>query len=276
MEIEFNDLINHFTNNAIQIQGVYYYTVPSGNVGSQISAPFPGFIFPLRGNAEYHFNGTPYTAYIGNVIHGGANMNLDKRVIGDSKWTFISVLYDLQTFRKTDFSLPDTHFELSVRQSLHLTTLLRRLWQTFNESGVLPVFQTENLFRRILEEIFICACPQKDSNAQELFEQVSSYIHNHYMEDMTVHSLAEYSGVNENRLFYVFNKYTGGGPGDYLITYRLNRAKEMLTTCNVPIQEVARNVGYSDALYFSRIFRKRFGTSPSSFREQFRNNPSEF
>lgn len=93
------------------------------------------------------------------------------------------------------------------------------------------------------------------------------------MDVLTVRELAEQNEVNENRLYYVFNKYADIGPGDYLMMYRLNRAKELLITGDAPIGRVAKSVGYPDALYFSRTFNKQFGLSPSALRKQFRNNP---
>ncbi|ELK39703.1 hypothetical protein D478_23058 [Brevibacillus agri BAB-2500] len=65
----------------------------------------------------------------------------------------------------------------------------------------------------------------------------------------------------------------GPGPGKYLMAYRLNRAKECLLANDAPIGEVAKSVGYADALYFSRIFKKQVGLSPAEFRGRFRKNP---
>lgn len=96
------------------------------------------------------------------------------------------------------------------------------------------------------------------------------------MDSLSVRALAEQNEINENRLFYVFKKYTGMGPGNYLMAYRLNRAKEGLLAGDAPIGEVAKSVGYADALYFSRIFKKQVGVSPAEFRGKFRNNPYGF
>lgn len=273
MEIELNKLVAHFAHTSFRVQGVYHYTIEPGTAGWQRSLPFPGFIFPLGGQAQFHFNGTPYLAGMGNVIHGGADMSLDKRVVGNAKWEYISVLYDIRGPEPEDMRLPDTHFELAVGQSPRLTELLWRLWKTFNQPGALPAFQTETLFRCALEEAFVCARNQKTGSSRVLFEQITAYIHQHYMDGLTVRGLAELNGVNENRLFYVFSKYAGMGPGDYLMAYRLNRAKELLITGSAPVGEVAKSVGYPDSLYFSRIFRNRFGIPPSGLREKFRNNP---
>lgn len=273
MEFELNELVERFTNISIRVEGVYNYKIDPGTAGWQKAAPFPGFIFPLRGKAQYRFDGTPYTASIGRVVHGGASMGLDKQVLGDTKWEYISVLYDIRTSETKGICLPEVHFELTPGNSPRLQELLGRLYRTFNQPGSIPAFQAENLFRCVLEEVFVCARNQTNHGAQVLFEQVSSYIQDHFMDSLTVHGLAEQNEVTENRLFYVFSKYAGMGPGDYLIACRLNRAKELLTTIGAPVSEVAKSIGYSDPLYFSRSFRKRFKMSPSEFREKFRNNP---
>jgi AraC-like DNA-binding protein len=250
MKIELNNLVALFTYATFHVQGVYHYTIEPGAVGRQKSAPFPGFIFPLSGQGQYYFNGTPYLARGGNVVHGGADMRLDKRVVGGAKWEYISVLYDICGAEQRDIYLPDTHFELVIGQSPRLMELLHRLWRLFNQPGALSKFQTETLFRCALEEVFVCVRNQTNGNAQTLFERVLSYIHEHYMDALTIRGLAEQNEVNENRLYYVFNKYAGMGPGDYLMMYRLNRAKELLITGDAPICKVAESVGVSRRTVF--------------------------
>lgn len=276
MEIELNTLVRHFTDTAFRVKGVYHYIIEPGKTDLQKSTPFPGFVFPIRGQAQFHFDGTPYMVSSGNVVHGGSGMTLDKRVVGNQKWEYISVLYDVHTQEPGDFRLSDVHFKLAIGQSPRLTGILWRLWRAFNQPGVIPAFQTETLFRCALEEMFVCARNQSNHGAQALFEQIAAYIQENYMDPLTVRGLAEIGGVNENRLFYVFSKYAGMGPGDYLMTYRLNRAKELLITSDAPVGIVAKSVGYVDALYFSRVFKKHFAISPSGLREEFRNNPYDF
>lgn len=93
------------------------------------------------------------------------------------------------------------------------------------------------------------------------------------MDDLTIQMLAEHGGVNRNRLTYVFHKYAGMGPGDYLLRYRLNKAKELLLIDSLPVREIAQAAGFRDPFYFSRVFKRRIGISPSGFREGFINNP---
>jgi len=267
MAMELNTIVEHFAATLFQVQGVYRYKIPAGSKGIQRTASYPGFIFPLSGCAEYQFNDTPYIIKPGVVIHGSANTTMRKRVIGNEDWEFVSVLYE--TYNESPrIKLRNTHFSLTSGQSPQLLDMLHHLYATSNRPGGLAVFQTETLFRRVLEETFLCARNQTNYGAQELFESVSKYIHTHYMDGLTVNSLAKQSGVNENRLFYVFQKYAGMGPADYLRTYRLNRARELLVTTSIPIGTIGEQTGYPDALYFSRIFKRHFGVPPSKFREE--------
>ncbi|GAA0684518.1 helix-turn-helix domain-containing protein [Kitasatospora atroaurantiaca] len=58
------------------------------------------------------------------------------------------------------------------------------------------------------------------------------------------------------------------GPKEYLLSVRLNEAKELLAAGELPVAAVARRVGYEDPAYFTRIFTRRVGLAPSAFRAQ--------
>lgn len=264
-DMDLNQLIEHFASTLFEVRGVYKYNIPAGSQGIQRAAPYPGFIFPLAGSAEYQFNNTPYLVTADKVVHGLANSAIRKRVVGRQNWEFISVLYE--PYRESPaMKLNKTHFSLTVNQSPQLTDMLHQLYDASNRPGGFPKFQVETLFRRILEETFIGARSQIQNDAKDLFTSVSDYIHAHYMDSLSVKALAEQNGVSQNRLFYVFQRFAGMGAGDYLRMYRLNRARDLLATSTIPVGIIAAQVGYPDALYFSRIFKKHFGVAPSQFR----------
>lgn len=273
MEVDLNKLIGHFVSNHFMVQGVYYSNVRAGSKGFEISSPTPGFIFPLKGRSQYSFNKTPYISRTGGIIHGGANMNLNKEVIGNSNCEFITVLYDTNYSNKKELDLHNLHFKLNIGGNMKLTSLLWKLKDVSQKNNDIAKFKRENIFRLILEEIFTNVQEPENKGIESLFEQVSSYIHNNYMEDLTVKELAEINEVNENQLFYAFNKYAGMGTGEYIIQCRLNYAKKLLTSSESTVCSIAESVGYADPLYFSRIFKKNFGIAPSIYREQIRNSP---
>ena len=61
---------------------------------------------------------------------------------------------------------------------------------------------------------------------------------------------------------------TGMSPQEYLIEIRMRRASDLLGRSNDPIQSIAAECGYDDALAFSKVFKSKFGVNPSEYRMQ--------
>lgn len=273
MNLDIKKLAEHLAHTAFQVEAVYYCVLEQDMKYEGFTQPFPGFLFTLYGRGEIVFNGTAYVLSQGNIVHGGAKMDMEYRALDQSKWGYLLVLYRIADEYPAELSLPSLHFQIQTNESPRMSELLKQLYRASSIPGGIHAFRTETLFRCVLDEMFLTVRKLKSDTAAELFEQISQYIQEHYMDILTVSGLAKQYDVNENRLSYLFHKYVGMGPGDYIITYRLNRAKELLLNMNVPIYTVATGVGYSDQYYFSRIFKKQFGCSPSQFREEFKNNP---
>lgn len=80
--------------------------------------------------------------------------------------------------------------------------------------------------------------------------------------------LAARMGISERHLASLFRQETGSGMLEYQISLRMARARELLLLGDLPINDIARAVGYDDALYFSRVFRARHDVSPSDYRRE--------
>lgn len=275
MKVDLDKIIANFTSNHFGVEVVHHTIVDPGSKGFEKTAPLPGFIFPIKGIAQYSFNEIPYTSEVGTIIHGGANMDLGKQVISNSKHEHILVLYDINYLNGEKLNLHDMSFKLDIRKNTKLTSLLWKLKSISEERDEIARFKSQNIFRSILEEVFISVQDPQDGGIESLFKQVSSYIHSNYMEGITVKELAEKNEVTENQLFYAFNKYTGVGAGEYIKQCRLNCAKKLLINSENTICMISESAGYMDPLHFSRIFKKKFGMAPSTYREKFRNNPYE-
>ncbi len=132
--------------------------------------------------------------------------------------------------------------------------------------GSVSFCRTMALFWDFADKISRGMSVRKNSN--EYVERTKAYIHSHYMEEVSVHEMAESMGIDRSYLSRLFHKYEGISPQEYLIMYRLGLAKSLLTETKLHISEVAKMVGYSDAMDFSKIFKQKIGETPSHFRKQ--------
>lgn len=101
---------------------------------------------------------------------------------------------------------------------------------------------------------------------KKLLTQVENYIKDHCSEKITLKELASFSGYTANYLGTLFLGYTGQTIHQYILNMRLKLATEMLLSNNYQIKEIAFLTGFKDPLYFSRLFRNKFGQSPSEFK----------
>ena len=98
---------------------------------------------------------------------------------------------------------------------------------------------------------------------------VQEYIQNNYMNEVKLSFLAEMLSVSQEHLSRVFKQETGIGFKDYLVQFRLKKAEEMLRhETGRAVSEVAYACGFNDGNYFSYIFKKAYGVSPTQMRRK--------
>lgn len=95
------------------------------------------------------------------------------------------------------------------------------------------------------------------------------YIRNNYAdEELSLDNICEVLGVSNSYFSTIFKKETGNSFIGYLTDYRMDRASRLLIETNEKSYIIAKNVGYTDPNYFSYVFKRRFGVSPSKYRTE--------
>ncbi|HOQ07198.1 MAG TPA: response regulator transcription factor [Clostridiales bacterium] len=101
-----------------------------------------------------------------------------------------------------------------------------------------------------------------------ILRKAVEYLHEHYHEPITLNEVAEHTLVSTYYISRMFKKEMGKNFVDYLNELRIEKAKELLKDVRYKTYEVAEKVGIPDAHYFSRLFKKYVGITPTEYREQ--------
>jgi transcriptional regulator GlxA family with amidase domain len=127
----------------------------------------------------------------------------------------------------------------------------------------------------LADEEIIAALHRSLFGAESLPPQTSAlvkravvYMHQNYTRPLARWEIAEAVGVSERYLSRLFKQELGLSPWDYLNRFRVGQAKELFRRTQGSVKGIARQVGFKDPKYFSRVFHKLTGLSPSEFREQ--------
>jgi AraC-like DNA-binding protein len=98
--------------------------------------------------------------------------------------------------------------------------------------------------------------------------KIRSYADRHFRERLRISRLAGMAKVSVSTLSRRFKKTTGVGMETYLQNLRLEEARRLLKTGNLPVSQIAKACGFGSSSYFIRLFRKKIGFSPQKFRQR--------
>lgn len=155
-------------------------------------------------------------------------------------------------------------------------------------AGTLPEYSS--LFRYMIRELQLCkpgyqellACVlqqlllllQREAvqqasgqSAQEGIAQSVRYFHENYNRSIVIEEYAKNLHMSVSWFIRGFREYTGLTPAQYILRLRMANARSLLEETEYNVSEVSSIVGYDNALYFSRLFKKHYGQSPVFFRK---------
>lgn len=108
---------------------------------------------------------------------------------------------------------------------------------------------------------------EAQGDAERLVERAKFLMYENIHGTVDIDGIGDRLGVGKARFYEVFKWYTGMTPYRYFIHLKINRAKEILASEDTSVKEAAYRLGFEDQYYFSRLFRKKTGQSPSAWAE---------
>ncbi len=115
---------------------------------------------------------------------------------------------------------------------------------------------------------------QKPNSGYDYIKKSLRFIDYNYSRDINVDAIAQKAGVSRSHLYRLFVQHLGMPPNEYLTQYRIQKAALLLKNEHLSVGETAYSTGFSDQLYFSRVFKKYKGVSPRCYAKQARAQQS--
>ena len=237
-------------------------------------------LFSIRGEKNYEFrDGHKVTLYPGAylIVPAGCEHRVSNAVDEPGRRIGLTLRPTYNSHRKfAVFSASDYRsflaaFKRSARQTspcpprmkrdlAELNRLIQRDKLSSAELGYLRILCCSILYAAILP-------PETPSvPSARIMDEAVQWLADHFAEKVSVDRLAAHMGYSRARLFTLFKDHTGVSPNDYLVRLRIGKAKDMLSSGSSPVKTIATVCGFSDAQYFSRIFKRQTGLTPLSYR----------
>lgn len=240
------------------IEDVFYYTHNKGGLQRDIDRhqiKFHELTFLIDGMMTYYVNDEKYDMVSGDIIYLPAG-SMRRREVCKGLNNYVSI-----NFHSFDV-LPLKNF-MSEGINDEVRMLIEYLDKIYKSpTGINPqkmVHALETLVLQLADNILSTSKPP-------LATEISNYLSRHYRDRITLEDISRETYFSAAYCESEFKKAFGKSIIHYLIDIRISEAKALLVETSLSCSVIAEMVGFDDANYFSRIFKKRIGFSPLQYR----------
>lgn len=106
-----------------------------------------------------------------------------------------------------------------------------------------------------------------ENRTTSIIRDIEKYISNNYSQDLTINAIAERIYLTPQYLCKIYKKETGNTINNYITDLRMEKAIKLLHIRSLKLYEIADKLGYKDANYFARVFKKHYDMNPSDYRD---------
>lgn len=229
-------------------------------------------LYVASGKTVFYFNGEPKEVAAGHMIlfHPRQEQHYEYFAVDRPEvyWVHFTgsdvrnILrhYDIPLDRNVIYSGSSATYAYLFKEMINELQTCRTGYQELLEMYLRQIFL---LVQRSWEE----RKPTVSSYLQEEIDYARKYFNEHYNEDISIEEYAQSRGMSVSWFLRNFKQMTMKSPMQYILAIRINNAVSLLETTDYNVTEISTIVGYENPLYFSRIFKKQKGVSPSEYRK---------
>ncbi len=154
---------------------------------------------------------------------------------------------------------------LRLPEGNDIRSLLLRIYESRGNTPAADAAMIGYLYLFLSRLIQENEAERRDYGTRDYLAQALRFIQYNYEGDIGVSDIADYAGISRSQLYRAFISFYNISPNEFLQKYRINEACSLLRNGKFTVTEVAGSVGYADPLYFSRVFKKVKGLTPTDY-----------
>lgn len=247
---------------------------PKGRLDFQI-------LYIASGKAHFYFNddGTDTVVNAGNIVVYRPKEPQKYEYFGIDQTEVYWVHFtgsDIKNMLRS-YGITDNMHVINTRTSLEYTRIFKQMILELQRHQSNYPEMLALLLRQLL--ILIHRQLTTENKIKNVYldtemEKAIQYFNDNYNTEINIEAYAASRGMSVGWFIRCFKQYTGTTPMRYIVSLRITNAQVLLETTDYNVTEIGNIVGYDNPLYFSRIFKKQKGVSPSEYRAQLKTGNS--
>lgn len=222
------------------------------------------FIFRLTGSSLYRFDDKDMTINAGEMIFIPKGSSYVASALTDEDRHYVNIGFN------ADLNDPEPAL-YSMDNFPEAKYIEKHFYDLWNFGNYAEKYKCLSLFYSLASYLSNIETAKHTNNKYHIIEPAIKYMHAHlYDSNLKSKQLHTICGISNTYFRYIFEAIFSTTPQKYIISKRISHAKFIIDSGDYDtISEVAAAVGYSDALYFSKAFKKKYGVSPSDINRKF-------
>lgn len=245
--------------------------------------PYSMLRYILEGIAVFIIDGREITVKKNQVVYIPRGCHLSCHALGE-KFSFMSIRFNTSVYYEGGDFLKDYYAMPELLENDGEREDFEHIYQAIHMQGPERMFLVRGYLELLIGKLISRGDTLEDSvkrdgtfprtQAQGSVDQMDKRIRSvvdfmilHPTDAYSTPKLCEMAGLGETRFRKLFKEQTGKSPGEYLRDMRMNLAARKLLLSADSVNDIAYSVGYEDANFFIRVFKKYFGVTPNQYRK---------
>jgi AraC-like DNA-binding protein len=239
---------------------VYTYTATADKYPMKNKGRFHnGFLYTLIGTETYHFKDHSVQAVPDSVLYIPKGESYKITLDGEKS---VVITIDFEISGKTTKPFRVDFSEINAIKSCFQDIEMK--WER-KKTNYKP--ECKSYFYRIISMLSKQISPVQQTSKFDIIETAEHYLRENYLRnDFRIEHLSETAGISRRYFEILFQRKYNITPKAYILSLKIERAKELLLSEKLMIKDIAIMLGYSDIYHFGKIFKKKTGYTPSEYR----------